>query len=481
MRHVRRAAVIATLAGLLFAGSTVLAVQDDQSVIERHARAAQQAQREGDFAAAIREFTALSGLLPNVGDVHSNLGVAYYFHKQPEEALRAFEKALRLDPKLVSALIFSGIVHHERADSEEAIRFLEQAAQLKPDDRLARTWLAHSYAAAGRPSDALDHFVYASQQWPDDLDVWYGLGHVYLQLGKQEVARLVEAAPEGARVRQLAGDVWLMRGAKAKALAFYKEALKRRPGSVELTRLIAQLENAQPQAPATAEPTGTSAAPSAEDEHYLAATRYRESAQAAFERIAAIGADSYRAHQVLAESLEAEERVDEAIAEYRIALRLKPDLGGVRLAIGNLLMSEGRAAEAVEEYRAETKRRPNDAETHYRTGRALAVLGETTAAEESFRRALALKHAPPGAYRELGNIYLGRNEPAKAVDALTTYLRSRKGDASAHYLLMRAYRALGDNQAAERQLAEFTRLSAPEKQQASLQAALSLFGRNDTQ
>ena len=478
---------IACLAGVSVAGDeqrravpVLLAAQDDQIEIARHARAAQQAQREGDFATAIREFTILSRLLPDVADVHSNLGVAYYFHKRPREALAAFENALKLKPDLVSALIFSGIANYDLSDPAQAIKLLERAVKLSPSDRLARTWLAHSYAAHSRPREAVDHYLIASRHWPEDVDIWYGLGQAYLQLGKQEILRLTEVAPDGARVLQLAGDLWLLRGEHGNALALYQEALKRRPRLLEVQRIVEQMLEAQKTSQQMEVSPGlpqSSDSSSPEDVHYLAATELRQRAQHAFEQISALGANSHRAHQVLAESFEAQERVDEAIAEYRTVLSLKPDLAGIRLAIGNLLMSEGRAAEALEEYRAELLRRSNDAQVHYRIGRALIVLGEDKEAEASFNRALALKESPPGAHRELGGIYLSRNQPANAVQALSTYVKSNANDASAHYLLMRAYRALNNTAAAERHLAEYTRLS--DKRQTSMQEALSLFGRHD--
>jgi tetratricopeptide (TPR) repeat protein len=459
--------------------------QDDPNRIARHAQAAQQAQREGDFATAIREYAILSRLMPEVAEVHSNLGVAYYFHKRRREALAAFEKALRLNPDLVSALIFSGIANYELSKPAQATRLLERAVKLSPDDPLANTWLAHSYAAQARFSEAADHFLLASQRLPNDVDIWYGLGQVYLELGRQEVKRLGEIAPNGARILQLAGDLWLLRGERGHALALYQDALKLRPGLTEVRQIVGQLldhqKSSQPPAisqPAAAAPVPAPAdSPSPEDAHYRAATDFRERAQQAFERISALGADSYRAHQLLAESLLAQERVDEALVEYRAALKLKPDLAGIHLAIGNLLMSKGRATEALEEYRAELLLRPDDPETYYRAARAQIVLGKGADAEASLNRALASGGAPAAARRELGRIYLGRGQPAKAVQSLSTYIATTANDASAHYLLMRAYRALGDAAAAERHLAKYKGLSDDAKQRASIQKALSFFSR----
>ncbi len=451
--------------------------QDDQSRIARHAEAAQQAQRAGDFATAIREFTILARLLPEVAEVHSNLGVAYYFNKQRREALVSFEKALKLKPDLVAALIFSGIVNYELSRPAQAAKLLERAVELSPADPLAQTWLAHSYAAQSRLREAADHFLIASERSPNDVDIWYGLGRVYLELGRQEVKRLNETAPDGARILQLAGDMWLLRGERGHALALYQEALKRRPDLVEIRqivgRLLGQQENSEASSPASA----IGAPSSSEDAHYLAATDFRERAQRAFERISALGANSYRAHQVLAESLQAQERVDEALVEYRAALKLKPDLAGVHLAIGNLLMSQGLAAEALEEYRAELSLRPDDAEIHYRAARALIVLGKGEEAEAALNRALAAGGAPAATHRELGRIYLGRGQAAKAVQSLSTYLAANANDASAHFLMMQAYRRLGDAAAAERHQAKFKSLSDDEKRRASIQEALSLFSR----
>jgi protein O-GlcNAc transferase len=452
--------------------------QDTQSRIAQHARAAQQAQRDGDFATAVREFTILSRLLPEVAEVHSNLGVAYYFHKQPHEALVAFEKALQLKPDLISALIFSGIANNELSKPTEATKLLERAIELNPADPLAQTWLAHSYAAQSRFQEAADHFLLASQRSPTDVDIWYGLGQVYLALGRQEVERLTDLSPGGVRVLQLAGDLWLLRGDSGKALALYQEALKRRPGLTDVQRNVEQLLGRQGRArpvEVMSRPPVPADSKSEEDKHYLAATDYRERAQRAFERISDLGANSHRAHQILAEALQAQDRATDALAEYRAALSLKPDIVGIHRDIGDLLIGDGKVTEALEEYRAELLLRPNDSQVYYRMGRALIILGRQEDAEGALTRALALGGSPIAAHKELGKVYLNRGQPAKAIQSLSTYLENSGNDALAHYLLMRAYRAIGDAASAERHLAKFKALSEDEKQRASAQQAMSLF------
>jgi predicted Zn-dependent protease len=252
----------------------------------------------------------------------------------------------------------------------------------------------------------------------------------------------------------------------------YREALKRRPGLIELQAIVDHPE----QAP-TMPPRAISTDPaSPEDAQYLAATDCRERARQAFERIATLAPDSYRAHQVLAESLETQERTDEALAEYRAALRLKPDAAGLHLAAGDLLMSEGVPPRRSMTIAASCAFRPASAEVYFRIGRAWLVLGNADEAETALNKAVALGDPPAAVQRELGKIALRRGKPTEAVRLLSAYVGRVATDATAHYQLMRAYQATGDTAAANRHLAIYEQLAERDKQQqAGLSRALSLF------
>ena len=391
-----------------------------------HAEAARRAQQAGDFAAAVREYGILVRQLPDVAEAHSNLGVAYFFNRQPAEAIAAFDKALALKPDLVPALLFSGIAHHDLSHTAKAIERLEAAVKLSPADPLARTSLGFSYSAAARFAEAAEQFRQAAQLQPGNADAWYGLGAAYVELGKRETRRLAETAPGGAAIRRLAADLWRMRGDEARARQLEKEAAVRHstPGEEALYRTV---------------------------------TEHRRMAQAAFENLPP---GAYRTRQVNAESLAAQHRTTDAIAEYREVLRIKPDLAGIREEIGDLLMSEGKAPEALAEYRLEQRLRPNSAALHYRIGRALAASGEDKPAEAALRQALASGNAPPGAMKELAKLRLRTGDAADAAALLNKYVAAVPGDAPAHYLLMRAYSALGDRAASERHRARFRTLSS---------------------
>src|SRR5262249_679874 len=80
---------------------------------ERLSEAAKQpldSQHWQDAAAALEK---LAKLAPSVAEVHSNLGLSYYFEGRPSEALASFERAIRLKPGIAQARVMSGICQSE--------------------------------------------------------------------------------------------------------------------------------------------------------------------------------------------------------------------------------------------------------------------------------------------------------------------------------------------------------------------------------
>jgi len=447
--------------------------------IAAHAKAAQEAQRTGDFATAIKEYTILSQLEPEVAEVYSNLGIAYYFHRQPEEAVQAFAKALQLKPNLVSALIFSGLAYYDLSNTAQALRALQQAVALAPTDPLAQTWLGFSYLAASQYDEAVEHFLAASKLQPDNPDIWYGLGHAYMEIGQREIQKLAQIAPDGARFWELAGDQWRLRGDLGKTEVFYREALRRRPNLQEarqsLNEVISRKGKPADLPPLSATSTSPSEQELAADQHYFRSRDCEQRAQAAFEKIGAIAPGSYRAHQVLAESLTAQQRFDEAIVEYQKVLQLKPGLSTIHMAIGDLFMRQGRASQAVKEYKAELRARPKAPPVLFRLGHAWLVLGDDQQAEKTLQEALACQADIPEIQRDLGKIYLRQHRYAQGIAALEAYARTRPEDASAHFLLMKAYKSVGDDVAANRQQRLFEKYSEDAKRRTQAQQAVQYF------
>jgi tetratricopeptide (TPR) repeat protein len=428
--------------------------QSASDEIAQRARAAQDAERRNDFPAAVRGYEDVVRLLPQNAEMRSNLGVALYFNGELTRAVSVLQKAVDLNPSLVAPHLFAGLAWYRLADPDKAVPELRQAAVLEPSDVIARTWLGYAYVAQSRYDLACKEFQAASELDPGNIDVWYALGQTYLEIGRNATVHLLRVAPDGGRIWQLAGEQLLLKGNRNGALMNFQKAFERRPDVAELPGLIAN--------------TGALVAPVAktgsaeieqEDSFYFQAHDAEQQARAAFERVAEIAPDSYRAHQIIANAAVAAERPDDAVKEYRLVLEQKPDLPGIHEAIGSALLKRVKLEDALSEFEAELHIQPRSASAHANVAQVLILMSRNDEARSHLDTALRLDRPPLEIYRMLGKLALNRKDYRLAVESLNHYISLRNDDSSAYYLLSRAYRGLGDQKAMERALDLFQRTS----------------------
>jgi tetratricopeptide (TPR) repeat protein len=79
--------------------------------------------------------------------------------------------------------------------------------------------------------------------------------------------------------------------------------------------------------------------------------------------------------------------LDEAIAEYRAAIRIKPDYAEAHLDLGLVQGKQRKLEEAIAELRAAIRIKPDHAEAHFNLGIALANQGRRDEAIAELREA----------------------------------------------------------------------------------------------
>ena len=82
---------------------------------------------------------------------------------------------------------------------------------------------------------------------------------------------------------------------------------------------------------------------------------------------------------------------DEAMAEYRKALQIKPDNAEAHNNLGNALYDKGQLDEAITEYRKALQIKPDYAEAHNNLGNALSEKGQLDEAMTEYRKALQIQ------------------------------------------------------------------------------------------
>jgi tetratricopeptide (TPR) repeat protein len=168
-----------------------------------------------------------------------------------------------------------------------------------------------------------------------------------------------------------------------------------------------------------------------------------ELAQAEFKRLFAMAPDSARVHQLMAESLETEDRRVEAETEYQAALAAKPDLLDALLGLAKLKRVRLDCDGAIELYaKAEAIHSTFDAA--YGLGICYLRQQEDARALAHLEQAVARDPRAAIAWVGLGSALLRVDRTADAIEKLrhATVLEPTMFDA--YYMLGRAYRAAGD-------------------------------------
>jgi protein O-mannosyl-transferase len=120
------------------------------------------------------------------------------------------------------------------------------------------------------------------------------------------------------------------------------------------------------------------------------------------------------AHSNLGNFLLGRGRLDEAIAEARKALAVRPDDVIAHNCLGLAFLQEGRADEAITQFEADLKATPDYAPAHSNLGAALFQIGRTDEAIAHLQKAIELDPNLPDTYNNLGGSFLqiGRTDDA---------------------------------------------------------------------
>ena len=136
-------------------------------------------------------------------------------------------------------------------------------------------------------------------------------------------------------------------------------------------------------------------------------------------------------------------RLEEAVAHYEEALRLRPDYAEADCNLGASLASLGRVPEAIARYEEALRLKPGLAEAHNDLGNALGSLGRTQEAIPHYEEALRLKPDYAEAHNDLGNALVSTGRAREAIPHYEEALRLRPDLYQANYNLANALNSLG--------------------------------------
>jgi Flp pilus assembly protein TadD/mono/diheme cytochrome c family protein len=166
----------------------------------------------------------------------------------------------------------------------------------------------------------------------------------------------------------------------------------------------------------------------------------------------------FAAHFNLGAVLQTTGRLEEALIQFREAVRLRPGDVTARNSLGTALEQLGRLDEAVAELREAVRLDPDYPSARYNLGVALGARGDLSGAERELRAVLRSDPADGGAHRHLGTLLARQGRLEAAAGHLEAAVRSRPDDAETRRILGYLYAEQGELDAAAEQLAAVARL-----------------------
>ncbi len=151
--------------------------------------------------------------------------------------------------------------------------------------------------------------------------------------------------------------------------------------------------------------------------------RYWCDSESLFTRALEATKDNYLAHLNLGSVFQNDGRLNEALAEYREAVRLSPVYFRGHSNLGILLDDMGRPEEALAEYRLALRLKQNLPTLHEGMGIVLVELGRFDEAMSEFAAAARLDPAYPWPYFQMGKALLQQGRDAEAIGKLREALR----------------------------------------------------------
>ena len=321
---------------------------------------------------------------------------------------------------LLLALLLAGQV------SPELRQHVEKGLQAKHSGDLETAAREFSIAAELAPNLAAAHMNLAAVYY-DQKDYPRAI---------PALRRALELNPDLPGAQAMLGSALLALGYAAEALP-----LLRKTGPAEVLG-VALLETGHEREAVDQFEAALTQHPDDPDLQYYLGEAHARLSRQVLGKLVASHPDSARAHQVQAETADREG----AERHLRSALASRPDLRGVHLALGELLLSSGDFEGAGKEFREEVRLAPGSAVAAYKLGFVLLNQGQVQEAIAALRRADSLQPGMPETLLELGKAVLAHGDLREAEKLFRKVLeqeRTSRLSRDAHFQLAQVYRRQG--------------------------------------
>lgn len=178
-------------------------------------------------------------------------GISLFHLGRYDDALKAFDRTIELDPKNSDAWGCKGSVLHLVGRTSEAIKAYDRAIELNPNDSELWTYKGVILKNFGRTDEALRAFDRAIELDPKNSRAWEGKGMALDYMGRTDDAlksfdRAIELNPKNSGLWLNRGDTLSHMCRKDNAIVAYKRAIELDPKNSRAIDALKNLVNIKP-------------------------------------------------------------------------------------------------------------------------------------------------------------------------------------------------------------------------------------------
>jgi tetratricopeptide (TPR) repeat protein len=321
-----------------------------------------------------------------------------------------------------------------------------------------------------------------------------------LDLAASEFGAIVALDPKNVDARGNLGVLLFFQGKYAEAIPQFRAALKLRPGLWKIQALLgvaekrtgdlkearADLEKAFPQVPEekirietgmelidlysqTGDLDKAAATvnvlrgikPTDEAILYSAYRIYSQLTDESILSLMVVAPKSAHMHELMAHELAKHGHTEEAIENFRVAIKIDPQLPGVHYELAEMLnASTGGREEAQSEYKKALALNPFDEASECRLGGIAAQKNDLKEAYERYTRAMQLRPDDAEASLGLAKVLVSMDQLKEAEQLLDRAIQLDPTSAVAHFRLSTLYRRTGRTADAQRELEQYEKYRA---------------------
>ncbi|HBL10518.1 MAG TPA: hypothetical protein DD379_03725 [Cyanobacteria bacterium UBA11162] len=322
---------IISLTSLLVAGALFI---DRRITANTYFNQGQDFEKQGKLDEAISAYQNAIKLNPNHATAYSHMGWLLHDQNKSEEAIIAYQQALKLNPNDPNTYFSLGMAFYSQEKWNDAVVSYQNFIQLKPNEALAYISLSAALKQQDKLSEAINAYEKAIQLNPTFTNDFKRLGDELAYLKKQSdtlanYRQTIQKNPKNVRAYNRLAKELHKQGKLDQAIATYRHVI--------------QLEPKQ-------------------------ATNYNNLGNVLFDQ----------------------EKFAQAILAYRQAIQLDPKYAIAYNSLGNALAKQAKFDQAISAYQQAIQLNPQQAITYNNIGNALQDSGKLEQAIEQYQRAIAL-------------------------------------------------------------------------------------------